>query len=507
MSGFAVVYGSPDLTALEEMLGRITHRGGWISGVWLHDRVAMGQTYLRADVPRADPGTANVPLSDKPGSGVRICYDGEMGNAASFDVEAELGRFNEEQIVLDLYRRVGTAMFDELDDAVFAFVISDGRRFLAARDLVGIKTLFYGREGDVLYFASEVKALIAVTEDVHEFPPGHYMDETGRLRPFAELPESPLEESTKPVDELIQDTHEIVSRGVRTRLATTFDVPTGSLLSGGLDSSVVTQVALEVYKGRFGDDVSYPTFGFGLGESEDILSARLVAQSLGTDHHELIVDLDEIFESLPEVIYYLESFDPSLVRSSVANFLVGRYAKQEGIEVLLSGEGGDEMFCGYAHMKSVPEDELFQTQMESFASLHNNAALRLDRMNQCHSIRVIAPLISGELFQFVQTLPPEYKLLNEDGVSIEKWILRKAFEPYLPEEITNRTKQEFSQGAGVASLLPERVEVLVTDDELEEVQSEFPFIRSKEELYYFRLFGDNFGYGLAVESVGQWIPD
>jgi asparagine synthase (glutamine-hydrolysing) len=506
VSGLAVAYGTPDVPRIEEMLAPVAHRGGYIAGTSVKGRVAMGQRYLRADCPRADPATAHVPVGDGPESSLRICYDGKIALASSVAANREeSGAFREERSLMRLYRESGSRMFEGLDDAIFAFVISDGEKLLAARDLAGIKTLFYGREGDTLYFASEVKSLLVVTQDVHEFPPGHFMDESGRLTRFAKLPEVAPPASEKSVEETAGDIRDIIGRSLRERV--TFEVPTGSLLSGGLDSSIITFLAGEAYRERHGRDARLPTFALGLGESEDITSARAMAQHVGSDHHELIVDLDDVFEALPEVIYYLESFDPSLVRSSVANFLIGKVARERGIEVLLSGEGGDEMFCGYAHMKSLPPEALFEEQMAAFGALHNNASLRLDRMNQCHSIRVVAPLISGELFSYVLTLPASYKIRAEGDARIEKWILRKAYEPFLPPQITRRTKQEFSQGSGVAALLPARVGALLEDTELDEVQAEFPFIRSKEELYYFRIFGEHFGFGLAVESVGQWIPE
>ncbi|MDH4187990.1 MAG: asparagine synthase-related protein, partial [Nitrospira sp.] len=198
-------------------------------------------------------------------------------------------------------------------------------------------------------------------------------------------------------------------------------------------------------------------------------------------------------------------FDPSLVRSAVANFLVSRFARDDGIEILLSGEGGDEIFCGYSHLKSFPPEELFARQMECVGFLHNNASLRLDRMNQCNSVRVVAPLISGELFQYSLAIPPEYKQRKEGEEKIEKWIFRRAFEPFLPEEITGRVKQEFSQGSGSAALLPGYFEESISDEELVEAQAEYPMVRSKEELYYFRIFTGHFGSGRAVETVGQWI--
>jgi asparagine synthase (glutamine-hydrolysing) len=505
MSGLVAGYGTPSLDGIREMLARIDYRGDYLSGTWQHEAVALGQNYLRADCPGATPGVMQVPLSGGRGQQLRICYDGQMGNHREMVRELGVaeGPFLEERLLLHLFEEKGPDMLSHLGDAIFAFVISDGDDLIAARDLLGIKTLFYGYDRDTLYFASEMKSLLVVTEDVREFPAGHYMNAAGELTRFAQLPESASEASDKSLDEIVSELRDIIGRSVRNRVD--FAVPTGSLLSGGLDSSVISYIAAEIYREKYGKDARLPTFVIGLGESEDIFNARLVAEHIGSDHHELIVNLDELFAVLAEVIYYLESFDPSLVRSSVANFLGSRYARGHGIETLLSGEGGDEMYCGYTYLKGVPYDELFQHQMTCFGYLHSNAALRLDRMNQCNSLRVVAPLISGELFEHMLSIPSEYKLRQEGDRFNEKWILKKAYENDLPSEVLQRNKQEFSQGSGVADLLPARIEQLVSDRELREVQEQFPFIRNKEEMYYFRLFSEHFGFGIAMEAVGQWI--
>ena len=284
-----------------------------------------------------------------------------------------------------------------------------------------------------------------------------------------------------------------------------FNVPTGSLLSGGIDSSVIAGLASAAYKEKFGNEQRLKTFALGVGESEDIRCARLMADHIDSDHHELIVDLDQILAVLPEVIRCLESFDPSLVRSSVSNYLISKYAKEQKIDVLLSGEGGDEVFCGYLYLKEFPLEELFARQMECIGFLHNNASLRLDRMNLCNSIRVVTPLISGELLNYAMTLAPEYKQKPDGDQKIEKWIFRKAFENVLPKEIAWRLKQEFSQGSGSADVLPAYFEETIKDEALLEAQKSFPMVRSKEELYYFQIFTKHFGSGRAVDTVGQWI--
>jgi len=510
MSGFAVVYNKKDRLELESMFRLIQHRGPYLSGIFEDKRIAMAQNYLKGDIlggPNADlqGGDTQVPAFNATYPQLRICYDGQMGNWQELAPVNGIpdGPFREERLLLELYQNHGKSMFSYLNDAVFAFVISDGENLFAARDLLGIKTLFYGRKNATLYFASELKSLVEITDDVHEFPPGHYMNGSGTLTRFAELPQSPPEIIEDDIDEITATIRDIIQRSFNNRID--FNVPTGSLLSGGIDSSVIAWLASVSYKKKFGNKQRLKTFALGVGESEDIQCARLMADHIDSDHHELIVDLDQILAVLPEVIRCLESFDPSLVRSSVSNYLISKYAKEQKIDVLLSGEGGDEVFCGYLYLKEFPAEELFAKQMECIDFLHNNASLRLDRMNLCNSIRVVTPLISGELLNYAMTLPPEYKQKPDGDQKIEKWIFRKAFEQYLPDAITWRMKQEFSQGSGSADILPSYFEKTLSDEALRTAQADYPVIRSKEELYYFQIFTKHFGSGSAIDTVGQWI--
>jgi len=504
MSGLVVGYGSPDHLKIKEMFKKISYRGPYLSGILTNKSAIMAQNYLRADCPTAFPDEARVPISSSVNGGLRICYDGQMGNAdqlaRTYGISA--GPFAEERILLHLHQKHGSNMCKYLDDAIFAFVISNGDEIFAARDLLGIKTLFYGRRDNTLYLATELKSLAAVTDDVNEFPPGHYMDGSGNLTRFAELPKTPPEHLHSDLNQMLEDIRDIIQKSLQSRVD--FTVETGGLLSGGMDSSVINYLASQLYKEKFGNDARLKTFAVGVGESEDIKTARTMAKQIDSDHHELIVDLDQILTVLPEVIYFLESFDPSLVRGSVSNYLISKYARERGIDLLLSGEGGDEIFCGYIYLKDFPAEELFARQMECVGFLHNNASLRLDRMNHCNSVRVVAPLISGELFRYTLAIPAEYKQKPVGNDKVEKWIFRKAYEPFLPAVITQRVKQEFSQGSGSAALLPSYFENLIGDDELSKAQAKYPLVRSKEELYYFQLFTDNFGDGQAVETVGQW---
>ena len=354
MSGFAVVYNKKDLLELESMFRLIKHRGPYLSGQFEGKRILMAQNYLEGDISGEpdivlEAGKIKVPAFNPRYPELRICYDGQMGNwkeRAKPSGEAD-GPFREERLLLHLYRQYGSRMFEHLDDAIFAFVISDGENLFAARDLLGIKTLFYGRKNGTLYLSSELKSLTEITDDFYEFPPGHYMDKEGHLKRFAELPQEPPLLHSADLEQMTETIRDIIQRSFNNRID--FKVPTGSLLSGGIDSSVIAWLASKAYREKFGNDEKLKTFALGVGESEDIKYARLMAGHINSDHHELIVDLDQILEVLPDVIYYLESFDPSLVRGSVSNYLISRYAKEKGIEVLLSGEGGDEVFCGYLY--------------------------------------------------------------------------------------------------------------------------------------------------------------
>ena len=504
MSGFAVAYGNHDGNKIEAMMNMITHRGSYTSGVHESGRIIMAQNYLRADG-AVRGGDTVIPVCSPNNHNLMICYDGQMGDwpTLAYQYNVPDGPFREERLILALYEKYGKDMLTFLGDTIFTLVIYDGNDIFAARDLLGIKTLFYAHRDNTLYLTSELKSILKVGDEVYEFPNGHYMTSSGKLTQFAELPKTPPQATDADVDEIGQKVRDIIERSFNNRIY--FDVPTGGLLSGGMDSSVINYIGSKEYRKRFGQDAKLQTFALGVGESNDIHSARIMAKHIDANHHEVIIDLQQLLDVLPEVIYHLEHFDPSLVRSAASNYLISKYAKENGMEILLSGEGGDEVFCGYKYLGEVPIEDLFTKQMECISFLHNNASLRLDRMNQCNSIRVVAPLISGELLNYSLTIPPQYKQYPNGEHKIEKWIFRKAYEGLLPDEVVWRSKQEFSQGSGSADVLPVYFSEQISDAELAEAQSDHPIIRSKEELHYFRIFTKYFGEGDAVKTVGQWL--
>jgi len=284
MSGLVVGYGQPNREDVEAMFEQIGHRGPALSGLCRHGQAILAQNYAGGDL-AWDAESAEAPVAASQDERMRICYDGQMGNWAKLAADHDVadGPFREERLLLRMYRKYGSDMLRYLGDAIFAMVISDGKTLFAARDLLGIKTLFYGRENGTLYLASELKSLRVVTDDVHEFPEGHVMGSDTKLTRFAELPEAPAPTEAR-LPQIVEDFRDIIERSVRSRVD--FGRPTAALLSGGMDSSVIAYLASRLYRERFGEEARLKTFAMGVGESGDIRHARTMAEHIGSELHE-----------------------------------------------------------------------------------------------------------------------------------------------------------------------------------------------------------------------------
>jgi len=246
MSGFVVGCGRVDREIFDTAFERIKHRGPYVSGIFHADEIVMAQNYLQAD--GAGDENEHVPVMSSSKTDLRICYDGQIGNgkelASVYGIPE--GVFTEERLLLFLYQKHGLEMFDHLDDAIFTLAFSDGKNLFAARDVLGIKTLFYGWKDDTLYLASELKSIVTVTEDVYEFPPGHFMDSSGKLTSFQELPKNSPDELEAEPERMAHDVCGIVRESFNNRVG--FRSPTASLLSGGIDSSVIACLASEAFR-------------------------------------------------------------------------------------------------------------------------------------------------------------------------------------------------------------------------------------------------------------------
>ncbi|MGB5872504.1 MAG: asparagine synthase B [Bacteroidota bacterium] len=491
MCGIAVISGREDEQMLRRMMETIRHRGPDDSGTFLADGVSLGHVRLSI----IDVKTGRQPIYGASGDRC-IVYNGEVYNFQELRKTLE-GKYRfssstDTEVLLHLYEELGREFIHHLD-GMFAFAIYDGGELFLARDRLGIKPLYYGEldEGQ-LAFASETKALTEC-QNIREFPPGHFYTAADGFVPYYRLPRrNPMDRST---DEILRLLREKVSEAVRKRLVA--DVPVGVFLSGGLDSSVIAAVM----KSHIPD---LHSFSVGVEDSPDILASREVAAHLGTRHHEYIYDEEEMKEILPRVIYFLESFDMPLVRSAIPGYFVSRLARGF-VKVILTGEGSDELFSGYHHLKKFDDpEELSRELYEITSRLHNTNLQRTDRMSMAHGIEARVPFLDAGFIDFVSTLPMD-TIRAEDG-RMEKWLLRKAFESDLPEHIVWRRKQKFSEGAGSVDFLAVVADAQIPDEEYTAAKAAASLpLRSKEELIYYRAYTEQFGEPSTPELVGRTL--
>ncbi len=360
--------------------------------------------------------------------------------------------------------------------------------FSLFRDMFGVAPLYYGRDAEgALCFASEVKALIQLAGDVYELPPGtNYDGET--LRPFEQPDREPILDA-EPA---------IIAGNLRQRLETAVaqraaQGEVGAWLSGGLDSSAMAALARPHVE-------RLHTVAVGLDGAPDLVHARIVADFIGSDHHEVAIDVGQMLALLPEVIYHLESFDALLVRSSITNYVAAKTAS-DYVPAVFSGEGGDELFAGYAYLKLLDPALLAGELADITGRLHNTALQRVDRCAATHGIVAFVPFLDAEVSGYAQRIPVELKL--HDGV--EKWILRQALAGVLPDVTLHRPKAKFWEGAGVGELLASHAEAAITDAAFltERVLPNGWSLNSKEELMYYRIFRAHFGVHADLSWMGR----
>jgi len=377
---------------------------------------------------------------------------------------------------------------------MFAFVVADERNFYAARDPIGIKPLYLGEKDGAWLFASELKSFPSSCDSVQEFPPGAFFHSAQGFSTFYTVPEVLSRQA--PIEDYIEKIRDTLEMAVVKRLMS--DVPLGAFLSGGLDSSIIAALARK-HMDRL------HTFSVGIEGSRDLEAARLVSNHLDTIHHEYILTEQEVKEKLPEIIYYLESFDQDLVRSAIPCYFTSRLAA-DYVKVILTGEGADELFGGYNYYKAIGDAEFLHRELRrSITSLHNINLQRVDRMTMAHAIEGRVPFLDLAMIRLGQLIPPEMKIAGLP--SIEKWILRKAFEDLLPKEITWRIKEQFDEGSGTVEMLEGVLAGAMGKTEMQNYCRRFSEtrLRSEEECHYHRLFMEAFEQpGLMLANVARW---
>ncbi len=391
------------------------------------------------------------------------------------------------------------------DAFALAALWEDGSIVLA-RGPLGLRPLYYlERDGRPASFASEMKALCPLGPDIRAFPPGHVFvnGQFHRVTRVADLATDAPRDADAAAVELARLVEEAVERGCRSG-AVSFEeghsAPVAVFLSGGIDSSVVAAAAAS----RLGPD-RLRSFAVGTADSTDLPLARLVARHLGIRHTEQVFGEEEVREVLPDVIYHLESFDAPLVRSSVANYLVGRMAAEAGCRLALCGEGGDELFAGYSYLKTLqPRRRVAEELVTLLEGGHANGFQRVDRMTAAHGLEARVPLSAPDLVAFAMGVPLDWKIHPESGQ--EKWLLRQAFRDRLPRAVVERPKAKFYEGSGTESLMLRVADSLVSDADLEREQGREIgpglLLDTKEKLLYYRIFREYFPHRSVLETIG-----
>ncbi|MCR5247770.1 MAG: asparagine synthase B [Paludibacteraceae bacterium] len=496
---------------LLEMSKRIRHRGPDWSGIYCGDKAILAHERLAI----VDPQSGQQPLYSKDGKLV-LAVNGEIYNHQSIrDRQAGTYEFltkSDCEVILSLYREKGINFIEDLN-GIFAFALYDIENdvYLIARDHEGIIPLYMGWDHNgTFYVASEMKALEGFCETIKSFPPGQYFySKDGELKTWYKrdwMEYDAVKDNTSNIDELRSALESAVKRQLMT------DVPYGVLLSGGLDSSIVSAIAKKFASQRVesGDKQGawWPqlhSFAVGLKGAPDLLAAKKVADHIGTVHHEINFTVQEGLDAVRDVIYHIETYDVTTVRASTPMYLLARVIKSMGIKMVLSGEGADEIFGGYLYFHKAPNaEELHKETVRKLSKLHMYDCLRANKSLSAWGVEGRVPFLDKEFMDVAMRLNPKDKLSGTVG-KIEKWILRKAFEDYLPEEVAWRQKEQFSDGVGYSWIdtLKELTSQQVTDEQMSHAAERFPINppMTKEEYYYRSIFEEHFPSQTAAQTV------
>ncbi len=495
-----------------EMSKKIRHRGPDWSGIYHSDKAVMAHERLSI----VDPVSGKQPLFSEDKQLI-LAANGEIYNHLEIR-EQYKDKYNFQtgsdcEVILALYKDKGASFLDELN-GIFAFAIYDEAKdeYLVSRDHMGIIPLYMGwDQNGTFYVASELKALEGVCTKIELFPPGHYLSsKDGELKKWYSRDWMEYD-AVKENETSIQEVKEALEAAVHRQLMS--DVPYGVLLSGGLDSSVTSAIAKKYAEKRVesGDtkDAWWPqlhSFSVGLDGSPDLAAAQLVADHIGTVHHEIKFTIQEGLDAIRDVIYNLETYDITTIRASTPMYLMARVIKSMGIKMVLSGEGADEIFGGYLYFHKAPNSEEFHEEtVRKLSKLHMYDCLRANKSLAAWGIEGRVPFLDKEFMDVAMRINPQDKMIN--GERMEKWVVRKAFEDMLPESVAWRQKEQFSDGVGYSWIdtLKEVVDKEVTDEQLSNAHFRYPIQtpQNKEEFYYRSIFEEHFPSDTAALSVPQ----
>ncbi len=512
MCGIIGIYGFEDKERMREravkMASLVRHRGPDWSGVYADDSCVLAHERLSI----VDVEHGSQPLIDRINGNV-LAVNGEIYN--HIELRNKLKKNHDWQtksdceIILYLYDEFGSEFVNMLS-GIFAFVLYDKKKedFLVVRDHMGINPLYIGWDKHgVVHVASELKALDEFCERIKEFPPGHYYfaKEKKLVKWYApnwaeEIPKKKLS-----LKNLRRELEEAVKRQMMS------DVPYAVLLSGGLDSSLISAIASKFRKKRIEskgkEEAWWPrlhSFSIGLKDSPDLKAARKVAEYIGTAHHEIMYTIQEGMDAIKDVIYHLETFDVTTIRAATPMYLMARKIKSMGIKMVLSGEGADEVFGGYLYFHMAPNAEEFHKEnVKKLFLLSKFDCLRANKAMAAWGVETRVPFLDKEFLDYAMSFNPDEKMCPNG--KIEKKVLRDAFKGYLPKEILWRQKEQFSDGVGYGwiDFLKKNAEEKVSDEMMKNVKKRFPKATpmSKEGYLYREIFDSFFKNPTAAETV------
>ncbi|MFI3278673.1 MAG: asparagine synthase B [Rikenellaceae bacterium] len=517
MCGFVALFdivgkASEQRKSILKLAKKIRHRGPDWSGIYCGESAILAHERLSI----VDPQSGNQPLYTEDGK-VVLAVNGEIYN--HLDVRREMANeYNfltgsDCEVILALYRKYGVEKMFEHFSGIFAFALYDSERdeYLIARDHIGIIPLYIGwDDNNQFYVASELKALEGTCSKIQSFEPGHYIW-SGNSKEMVKWYNRPWRDydNVKDNDASIEVLRDAMMEAVKRQLMT--DVPYGVLLSGGLDSSVVSAIAKHYAATRVECENNsaawYPqlhSFAVGLKGAPDLIAARKVADHIGTVHHEVHYTIEEGIDAIRDVIYFIETYDVTTIRASTPMYLLARVIKSMGIKMVLSGEGADEIFGGYLYFHKAPNAKEFHEEtVRKLDKLHLYDCLRANKSLCAWGVEGRVPFLDKEFMEVAMQLNPEAKMAK-DG-RMEKWILRKAFEHMLPESVTWRQKEQFSDGVGYSWIdtLKAITNDAVSDEDMEKAAERFPVNppRNKEEYYYRTIFEEHFPSDTAAQCV------
>jgi asparagine synthase (glutamine-hydrolysing) len=517
MCGFVALFNiSQDASDIRQTVlnqsKKIRHRGPDWSGIYTSEKVIISHERLAI----VDPTSGGQPLYDE-NKTVVLAVNGEIYNHQTIRKNSPNYNYltqSDCEVIISLYKEKGVEFLDDLN-GIFAFALYDVEKdcYLIARDHMGIIPLYIGWDDKgQLFVASELKALEGVCKKIEEFKPGHYWLSTADApvkwynRDWTNY--DVVKDNTSSLKEIKYALEEAVERQLMC------DVPYGVLLSGGLDSSVVSAIAKKLAPNRVESGSRQPawypqlhSFAIGLKGAPDLKAAQEVADYLGTVHHEVNFTVQEGIDALQDVIYHIETYDVTTIRASTPMYLLARVIKSMGIKMVLSGEGSDELFGGYLYFHKAPSEQAFHEEtVRKLGKLHLYDCLRANKSLAAWGIEGRVPFLDKEFMDVAMRTNPKDKMCGKG--KIEKHILRSAFENTLPSNVLWRQKEQFSDGVGYSWIdsLKALTANAVSDADMAKAAFKFPINtpKSKEEYYYRSIFSQHFpsdAAALCVPSV------